>query len=160
VMAVGMAVSFLGPILYHRAGDASDYGRRASVQALTWKITLACLGLTMLGFLLALCLHEWIFTLLVSREYRSVSYLMPWMVLAGGLFAAGQMLALKLISDMQVSVMTSAKIWTAVLGIASNFYAGSVAGVQGVVVAIAFVSGVYFVWMLWLLKKCRPLGHA
>lgn len=153
VMTVGTVVSFLGPIFYQRAGDATDERRRGSVRALTWRITLACLGLTGVGFALACLMHEWIFAWLVSPQYRSVSYLMPWMVLAGGLFAAGQMLALKLISDMQASIMTSAKIWTGVLGVSANFYAGSILGVPGVVGALVIVSGVYVIWMLLLARK-------
>lgn len=152
VMAVGMAMSFLGPILYQRAGDATDRRRSISVRLLTWRITLACLGLTLAAFFFTWCLHERLFSLLVSTEYRSASYLMPWMVMAGGLFAAGQMLALRLMSDMRASVMTSAKIWTALLGVALNLYAGSIAGIQGVVAAVVVVSGLYLAWMLILVK--------
>ena len=74
------------------------------------------------------------------------------MVRAGGLFAAGQMLALRLMSDMQTSLMTSAKIWTALLGLVLNLYGASVAGARGVVFSLVFVSGVYLMWMLFLAK--------
>ncbi|MBX9870527.1 MAG: lipopolysaccharide biosynthesis protein [Burkholderiaceae bacterium] len=152
VMAMGMVMAFLGPILFQRAGDATDSQRSAGVRRLAWRITLACLAFTLVAFVLTLCLHEWFFSLLVSVEYRHVSYLMPWMVMAGGLFAAGQMLALRLMSDMQTSLMTSAKIWTALLGLVLNLYGASVAGERGVVFSLVFVSGVYLLWMLFLAK--------
>ncbi|MEK9939827.1 MAG: hypothetical protein VW548_02515, partial [Methylotenera sp.] len=152
VMAVGMAMSFIGPILYQRAGDATDRQRNIGVRLLTWRMTLASLGLTLTAFLFTWCLHERLFSFLVSAEYRSVSYLMPWMVLAGGLFAAGQLLALRLMSDMRASAMASAKICTALLGVALNLYAVLVAGIQGVVVAMLVVSAIYLIWMLMLIR--------
>lgn len=155
VMAMGMLMAFLGPIFFQRAGDATDRQRRAGVRRLAWQITLACLVFTFIAFLLTLRLHAWFFSLLVAAEYRSVSYLMPWMVMAGGLFAAGQMLALRLMSDMQTSLMTPAKIWTALLGVALNLYGAAVAGVKGVVFSLVLVSGIYLIWMLVLVKDTQ-----
>ena len=149
-LATGMAVSFIGPILYQRSGDATSHSRNANVHRLAWRITLVCLTLTLIAFLVTLGLHEWIFRFLVAVEFRSVSYLLPWVVLAGGLFAAAQMLALKLLSDMRSTAMLWAKIVTAVLGIVFNIYGASVAGSNGVAFAALAFSVVYFVWMLHL----------
>lgn len=149
-MATGMAMSFIGPILYQRSGDASDHSRNADVHQLAWRIMLACLLLTLVGFLLSLGLHEWIFRLIVAAEFRSISYLLPWMVLAGGLFATGQMLALKLMSDMRPAVMTQAKIITALLGVCFNLYGVSVAGLHGIVGAQIAFSAIFLTWMALL----------
>lgn len=155
VMATGMAMSFIGPILYQRAGDATDHSRNADVHRLAWRITLASLLLALIGFLLALGSHEWIFGLLVASEFRNVSYLLPWVVLAGGLFAGGQMLALKLMSEMKVTAMTWAKVSTAILGIALNLYGAYVAGLTGITAALVIFSAVYLFWMA-LLSYHRP----
>lgn len=50
---------------------------------------------------MALAFHGWIFQLLVAEPYRSMSRWLPWMILAGGLFAAGQILALKQMAEMK-----------------------------------------------------------
>jgi O-antigen/teichoic acid export membrane protein len=152
-LATGMAVSFIGPILYQRSGDATSHSRNANVHRLAWRITLVCLTLTLVAFLVTLGLHEWLFRFLVASEFRVVSYLLPWVVLAGGLFAAAQMLALKLLSDMRSTAMLWAKIVTAVVGIALNIYGAAIAGASGVAFAALAFSVVFFVWMLHL---CRP----
>jgi len=86
----------------------------------------------------------------VASQYQSVSYLLPWVVLAGGLFAAGQVLGLKLMSDMKPAAMTLAKIVTALLGVLLNIYFASVAGLNGVVGALVGFSVIYFMWMVFL----------
>jgi O-antigen/teichoic acid export membrane protein len=149
-LATGMAMTFLGPILYQRSGSATDRNRNMSVHRIAWRITFAGLLITALVFFLTFLLHEWIFQALVSTKYHAVSSLLPWMVLAGGIFAAGQMLALKLMSEMKSAVMTTAKIVTAILGVGLNIYGASQFGVQGVVVALVAFSCIYFFWMAWL----------
>jgi len=149
-LATGMAMSFLGPILYQRSGSAADHTRNISVHSMAWRITFGNLFLTVLAFFLTLFLHEWIFHLLVAAKYHAVSYLLPWMILAGGIFAAGQMLALKLMSEMKPAAMIAAKIVTAILGVGFNIYGASQFGLQGVVAALVAFSSIYFFWMAWL----------
>jgi len=143
----GMAMTFVAPIFYQRAGDATDPSRNANVHRLAWHITLFSLLITLTGFLMTLGLHERIFRLLVAAEFRAVSYLLPWTVLAGGIFAAGQMLALKLMSDMKPALMMRAKITTALFGVIFNMYGASFAGLHGIIGALVAFSVFYFGWM-------------
>jgi O-antigen/teichoic acid export membrane protein len=149
-LVTGMAMTFLAPILYNRSGAAINQSRNISVHRIAWSITFACLLITVLAFVLTLLLHERIFQILVAPKYQAVSNLLPWMVLAGGVFAGGQMLALKLMSEMKPAVITIAKIVTAILGVGLNVYGASLFGIQGVVAALVAVSFVYFFWMAWL----------
>lgn len=152
-LITGMAVSFLGPILYQRSGDATDHARNTNVHRLSWRMTHLSLIVTLLGFAVTFVLHEWLFGLLVASEYRGSSHLLPWVVLAGGTFAAGQMLALKLMSEMKSSAMTTAKIVTALIGILLNVIGAALAGMLGVVGALVAFSGIYFVWMAVLARR-------
>jgi O-antigen/teichoic acid export membrane protein len=149
-IATGMALSFIGPILYQRSGDATSAERNADVHTLAWRITVTCLGLTVIGVAAACLLHEWIFALLAGPEFRRLSYLLPWVVLAGGLFAAAEMLALKLQSDMRSAAMLRPKIVTALIGIGLNVLGASVAGTRGVTFAAVSFSSLYLLWMLHL----------
>lgn len=149
-LVTGIAMTFLGPILYQRSGDARDQSRNLSVHLIAWRITSAGLLMTALAFVLSFFLHEWIFQMLVSEKYHAVSNLLPWTVLAGGVFSAGQMLALKLMSEMKSVVMTTAKIVTAILGVGLNIFGAFQFGLQGVVIAIVVFSSIYFIWMAWL----------
>ncbi len=152
-LITGMAVSFLGPVLYQRAGDATDHARNANVHRLGWRMSHLSLIVTLLGFAITFALHERLFGLLVAPEYRGSSHLLPWVVLAGGIFAAGQMLALKLMSEMKSSTMTTAKIVTALIGILLNVIGAALAGMQGVIGALVAFSGIYFVWMAVLARR-------
>lgn len=158
-MVTGLAMAFLGPILYQRSGDATDHARNARVHRLSWRITYVSLIVTAIGFIITFAMHAWIFRLLVAAQYRQISYLLPWIVLAGGLFAAGQMLALKLMSEMKSAKMTSAKIITALLGLAFNIYGALVAGLLGVVCALIGFSAVYLTWMICLARGAAYLQN-
>lgn len=149
-LATGMALAFLGPILYQRSGSATDQTRNRSVHHTAWRITFAALLMTAFAFMLTYSLHEWIFDLLVANQYHSVSFLLCWVVLAGGIFTAGQTLALKLMSEMKPAAMTTAKIVTAILGVGFNIYGAARFGLQGVVGALVAFSVIYFFWMAWL----------
>lgn len=156
-IATGMAVSFIGPILYQRSGDATSAARNSHVHELVWRIALFCLLLTLCAFLVALAFHEDIFRIVVAAEFRTVSYLLPWVVLAGGLFATGQMLALKLMSELKSAAMLRVKIVTALLGLAFNIYGAAVAGTRGIAFSALAFSAIYLLWMLHLSRSRSAL---
>jgi O-antigen/teichoic acid export membrane protein len=146
-MASGLIVSFFAPIFFQRTGDGTDSLRSANVHKLILRVTLICFLIIMIGFLLTLVMHGWIFRLFVSTSYQSVSYLLPWMVLAGGLFSAGQILTLKVVSAMKSSELMKVKIVTALLGVFMNIYFTSIAGLKGIIAALLAFSVIYFVWI-------------
>lgn len=148
-LVTNMAMAFVGPILYQRSGSASDTDRNIGVHRLAWRIAGTSLAITVIAAGFTFVLHDWIFGLLVNAKYAQVSFLLPWVVMAGGLFAAGQMLALKLMSEMKPTQMTTAKILTALIGIGLNVYGASRFGVNGVVAALVGFSAIYFLWMAW-----------
>ena len=152
-LITGMAMSFLGPILYQRSGDATDHGRNTNVHRISWRIAHISIIVTLLGFAITFALHEGLFGMLVAAEYRSSSHFLPWVVLAGGIFAAGQMLALKLMSEMKPSAMTTAKIVTALIGTLLNVIGAALAGLQGLVWAMLAFSGIYFMWLAVLATR-------
>lgn len=156
----GFLGSLLGPILFQRSGDATDQVRNANVSGLTWRMTYITLMTTLFGFVITYMLHEWLFRLLVAPGYRESSFLLPWVLLAGGIFAAGQMLALKLMSEMKSSALTIAKISTALIAIVLNVISAATAGIIGVVVALVAFSVIYFVWMVALNRNVDDSSQA
>jgi len=146
-LVAGMVMTLLGPIFYQRSGDATDRARNQSVHRLAWLVTGAGLLTTIAAFVVAYVLHEWIFIVMVAPQYRTASSLLPWMVLAGGIFAAGQMLALKMMSEMRSAEMTVAKVVTALVGISLNIYCVRQFGLPGAVAALLAFSALHFMWI-------------
>jgi O-antigen/teichoic acid export membrane protein len=151
-MVTGMAMQFLAPIFYQRAGDASDSRRNANISNLSWRLTGLALGVTGVAFLVALLFHAQIFRIFVAKEYGPVSHLLPWVMLAGGVFAAGQTISLNLMSQMKTHTMMPAKIVTALLGVILNFVGAYWYGTTGIVIAGVLFSVSYFLWMVVLSK--------
>ena len=160
-MVTGMMVDFFSPVLYLRSGDASDLERNRNVHRLVWLITSSCLVLTVLFVLIAFGLHEFIFRHLVAVNYRHASNLLPFLVLAGGLFATGQVLSLKLLSELRSHSLIRVKIITASLGVVLNYVGASLAGLGGIVAAIVAFGAIYLVWMIILtIKSPADLAEA
>ncbi len=149
-LLTSMVITYLAPILYQYSGNAKDKVRNKSVHLISWRTTFFALLMTLLAFIFTYSQHELIFKLLVASNYHVVSDLLPWMVLAGGLFSASQILLLKLQSEMKQSTMISAKILTAIIGISFNLYGASKFGLKGVVVAMLAFSVITLLWMAWL----------
>lgn len=149
-MASGMVMQFLAPIFYQRAGDASDSKRNANVNNLSWRLTGLTLGLTCAAFFITFMFHTQIFRVLVSKEFGTMSHLLPWVMLASGIFAAGQTITLSLMSQMKTHTMAVVKIFTALLGVILNFAGAYWYGTLGIIIAGVLVSVMYFVWMAML----------
>jgi O-antigen/teichoic acid export membrane protein len=152
-LAAGMALQFFAPIFYQRAGDASDSQRNANVRRVSRRLTAVTLGLTAGACLIALLFHSQIFGMLVAREYAPVSYLLPGVMLASGLFACGQTIGLDLLSQMKPRLMMTLTIVSSLVGVALNFIGAYLFGIPGVVVAGILFSAVYAVWMAMLSRR-------
>lgn len=153
-----MMMTLFIPILYHRAGDASDANRMSDVHLLSWRLTWLSIGLTLLGAVIALFAHELLFSIFVASKYEAVSYLLPWVILAGGVFASGQTLASNMLARMKSREMLAVKIVTALVGVLLNFVAAYLYGLPGVVVAGVLFSIFYFVWMAALVTTHKRMA--
>lgn len=146
-LATAMAATFLAPILYQRFSLNHDFAKRHSVNDISWNTTKLIIGCTVLGFMVAMFCHQWIFQLLVAEPFRKASFLFPWIVLAGGLFSAAQMLSLKLMAEMRTQQLLVIKVFTAVLGTGFNILGGWLYGIAGVTAGTLLFSLVYLIWI-------------
>lgn len=149
-LATSIAVQLIAPILFERAGDAADRERNEDVARVARRLTRNALVVAGFAFAATLLLHRLLFELFVSEEYAHVSYLLPWVVLSGGVFAASQTIALHLMTQLRVQAMLTAKIATALIGIAANVTGAMLFGIVGVVAANLLFSTSSLLWMLAL----------
>jgi O-antigen/teichoic acid export membrane protein len=150
LMMSGIFSGFLTPIFFQRAGDATNNGRNLSVHRINWLVSSSLLSITVLGFIASWLSHRYIFAIFVSADYREYSYLLPWFVLSGGLFATGQMFVLKILSEIRSRQLIVIKIGTALIGICLNILGAWLGSLTGIVIAMVGFSSVYMLWMAWL----------
>jgi O-antigen/teichoic acid export membrane protein len=158
-LLANLIIQLVMPVLFNRAGDGSDLARMQTVRGLNRTIILCTLGLTGLATLAAATLHAQIFALFVPPEYYRVSALLPWMTLAGGVYASGQMAVLLILSSMNTKSLMSFRIVGGMFGIALNFVAAWIWGINGVVLATLMWAVIFFLWMMYLWKRlsCKTL---
>ncbi|NQU26538.1 MAG: hypothetical protein HQ567_35085 [Candidatus Nealsonbacteria bacterium] len=154
-MLYGMTMRLLGPVLFSRAGDGTDPARLQKVTSLNARLVIVAGLSTVLAATLAFTFHETIFRLLVASEYREVSWLLPWIVLSGGLFAAGQSSSFSILSGTDTRQLIPAKILTGILGVAASFAGAYYFGIRGVIAGGIFYSSSHLVWVLYLARAQR-----
>ena len=150
VIVSGMMITYISPILYSKSANVKIKKNKVEVHNLSIKISNYILLLTIILAVVAYFFHGLIFNIMTSDKYHSVSYLMPWVVVSGGLFSAGQMLSTKLSSELRVNELIKPKIITALIGVAFNVIGAYLFAIEGVVFSLTVFSILYFVWMLRL----------
>lgn len=151
----GLMTQFLSPILFERVSENNLKQEIKGVNDFIRRLVLIALLLTLVCSGLAFKWHLEIFEIVVAKEYYSVSYLLPWMILAGGIFGAGQVVALNLMTLQQTVPMLMPKIVTALVGLIMNLIGAVYFGIAGVVAGGVIFSVLYFLWMTWLLSITR-----
>jgi O-antigen/teichoic acid export membrane protein len=154
----GFSVQLFGPILFQRSGDGSEPARLASAGRVADRLLLAAIASMTLGTVAATVAHRLIFTLLVREEFRSLSSLLPMMILAGGLFATGQIAALSLMSTAKSHRLIAPKIGSGALAVVLNLAGVYHYGVNGAVGALVISSAAYCCWVVWL-SRTVPSRH-
>ncbi|MCL5995609.1 MAG: hypothetical protein M1546_06075 [Chloroflexi bacterium] len=154
-IVAGLMAQLVAPVFFQRAGDASDVGRMKWVYRANWLLTLASVGLAFLGAAMAAVLHGVVFQWLVAPEYQFVSWLLPGIVFSGGLFAAGQLASLYLLSATESRSLLAPKVVTAILGAAANVIGAAWLGLPGVIGAGIVFSGAYLVWIVCMVVARR-----
>ena len=149
----GLAVQLFTPILFSWAGDASDPGRLKRAYRLNNLLLAGSLALTAAGTMIAFLIHNQIFRLVVAPQYRQVAEWLPYMVLAGGLFASGQIVSLIFLITGETKRLLAPKIGTAVLCVLLNIAGAYRFGLPGVVLAGVASSTAYLVWVAILARK-------
>lgn len=151
-IGIGMLSQLLAPILFEKAGDGSDLERVARAQRANRHIIALLAACTAAGFVVALLTHRLVFQWLVAPDFQSVSYLFPYMLLAGGLFGCGQFATLQLMVDMDTKRLILPKIVCSATAVLFNVLGARYGGIAGVTAALVASMALYFVWLIRMQK--------
>jgi O-antigen/teichoic acid export membrane protein len=143
-----LVLELVSPILFRRAGDGHDKLRVRQANRMNSRMVSCVLWATAAGWVLASLTHEQVFAWLAAAEYRAKSHLLPWILVAGGLFAAGQMVSMRFLNQGQSRSLLLPKIATAIAGIGLNLAGARWWGLEGVVAGVVLFSAAYLAWML------------
>lgn len=148
LLATSMAISLLQPIVFARAGDAKSDVRVHSMNLALAKLELAALILTGAFFLITIFYHDLIFQILVDARYQWTSRYLPWLVIAGGVFATAQLLATKRMATLQPRRLLVSSIGSSVIGIFLAFVGAHFYGLTGVVLSLIVHAFSYYVMLI------------
>jgi O-antigen/teichoic acid export membrane protein len=140
------------PVLFALAGDGSDPARVAAACRAADRLALAALAATAALTVAAALLAPALFARLLPAEYGAVSGLLWLAVLAGGLFAVGQILSLNRLSRLEPRALLAPKIGVAGLACGLIAAGAAVAGARGVVVGQVAANAAFALWM-WLASR-------
>jgi O-antigen/teichoic acid export membrane protein len=154
-------VQLAAPVIYQSSNHA---GPAQSLQLAKRQCDLlagAILIVTGMAWLIAFCFHGRLFDTFIAKDYRSASSLMPWMILAGGIFSAGEAAAVFLNSAMRTHLQIAPKITTALIGMGLNLLSARYFGSEGVVFSVLTFSILYFLWLRYIVWRTTSLstGH-
>lgn len=162
-VASGLLITLIAPVAYQRASAGTTNKGTNNVSTLLLGTTAATVCITLVAAIAAWISHVWLFNWMVAAEYRAMSYLLPWVVIAGGAFASGQVLALDQLVRLKSRSLLIPKIVTSVLAAGMNFAGAYYFGVEGVVAGLIGSSALYFAWMCLLFTneiRARHKAHA
>jgi O-antigen/teichoic acid export membrane protein len=137
------------PFLFSRAGDGSDRLRLQASRRLGLSVLALALAATALTTTAAALAHRFIFSWLVAEEYRHASWLLPLVVLAGGLIAAANAAGLAHLAGTSSRGLLAPKAGSAALGCALSFCGACWWGLEGVVIAGLLFAAIYLASVLW-----------
>lgn len=150
-----VTLQFVSPVLFERAGDGSEPERLDDASRLVVVVVALTLGVTVMATIASWVLHPVIFAVVVGADYRAVSHLLPWMVCAGGLFAAGQAASQVMLLAGTTKQLIAPKGVIALVTLVAYALGAHLRGIEGVVYANLMFGALYFAWMSSLGSRWR-----
>lgn len=143
-------VRLAAPVLFGRVAKLEDAASRTAALRFVTKIAAVALGAAVLVFVIAFLLRDMIFAVLVGDAFADGAIYLPWMLLAAGLYATGQVLSLRLMGGDSTGHLILPNVVPAVIGVLLSVPGAWIGGVWGAVLSqLAFG----LLQLIWLLAK-------
>lgn len=151
----GVIMQLLSPLIFQIAGDGSDIRKVGRCRRIAMKLAFGTLAAAILAAGVAHMAADALFAFMVPPSYRTVAHFLPLMVLSSGIFSAGQIFALALLSGANTKPLVLPKIATALIAVGFNVIGAYFGGLRGVVLASLGFSLLYFIWILFLVMDSK-----
>ena len=135
---------FISPLVFHRITHSKNLAERDQVYRINFVTAHSLVLLTLAGFVVALFTHDFFFSMLVGEAYRSVSYLWPYMILAGGISVSSTGLIVSMFADNRTKAMIPLKFVTTVIIVCCLLVGARMNGLIGVVYGLLVFSVIEF----------------
>jgi O-antigen/teichoic acid export membrane protein len=146
-LASGIVVSLVGPIINQHAGDGTDKNKIQKIYKITELVIVCTLVITVISSVIIYHINENLYKMFTNSKYHNTSYLMHWMVIAGGLHAAHHIVGLRFTALMKVKKILIPQIISAFMFLILNSIGAYNYGVEGLVFAFLLASLIYFLWI-------------
>lgn len=132
------------PIIYQMTGLDRETDSGSNALRINGYLAVVILLMTLIIFSLLLFCHPVVGRFLLGIEFRTYSWLFPWLFLAGGFFAAAQQFLVRMKCDMRTG--TIAVLWGVVALIAAfaYFIGAKYWQLTGILTAVVLVNGILF----------------
>jgi O-antigen/teichoic acid export membrane protein len=153
VLLADAITTTVAPILFARAGDGSDQLRLKDAQRMNVFVVGSMFTIAIAATFVGHMFQDGIVALLVGPEYRAIAPLLPWAILAEGLFGCAQVAVLRILMSADTRILIAPKIGTAVAGVVLKVGGAYLMGLRGVVAASVIFSLMYLVWVVALNRR-------
>jgi O-antigen/teichoic acid export membrane protein len=153
VLLADAIATTVAPVVFARAGDGSDQLRLKDAQRMNAFVVGTMFTIAIAATGVGYVFQDGIIALLVGPEYRAIAPLLPWAILAGGLFGCAQVAVLRILMSADTRVLIAPKIGTAVAGVVLKVGGAYLMGLSGVVAASVIFSLMYLVWVVVLNRR-------
>jgi O-antigen/teichoic acid export membrane protein len=146
-------VLFFEPILYQVTQEDKIDTQSTHVLRINQYAAIGILCFSVCLFIILLFWHSMVGRYVLGNDFRAYTWLFPWLLLAGGCFAAAQQLLLKLSCEMRTGLL--ALLWGVVAIIAVTGYVIGARFLQlkGILAAIVAVNVLLVLFLLFFLNR-------
>ncbi|MBU2622430.1 MAG: hypothetical protein KKD92_08960 [Proteobacteria bacterium] len=145
IFASRILLQLVSPVLYERAGGNDYYGHMDGLNRFNRRLTLLVLGLSFVLWIMLHQIHKPLFALFVAQDYQSVSYLLPWTVLSAGIYSAGSIPLVSVLSRFESGRILPMKIVTTLLGVICYITGAYFYKLEGLVFGSLIFSFIYLI---------------
>jgi O-antigen/teichoic acid export membrane protein len=136
------------PVIYQRVG--LDNKKKSHALLVNSYVAISIFFITLIFFGVLYFYHSLVGSFFLGAEFRSYSWMFPWLLLAGGCFAVAQQLLLKLSCEMRTGKL--AGLWGMIAIIAIVFYSigANYWQLKGILTAVVGVNGLLLIFAITL----------